>query len=143
MLIVCAVIAVAGKTVELPDKNGIERPFGAVFYHAKEVQTLFGFLGRRQGAVDILANNSDTLLLGIFPTLANLPLDRLLPLAVRRKAGIYHCDAVNLFFHSTRLLPVRMLLCLSALLRQHRVDEKVDFALFSSLYGNDLHAVCT
>ena len=50
-----AVIAVAGKAVQLPDKNYIKKALGAVFYHALEVGTVI-CLGRQSG-VNVTADN--------------------------------------------------------------------------------------
>ena len=94
-LVAGAVVAVAGKAVQLPYNNHIEQALAAVPYHVLKLRAVVGLSGK--GPVDVVPQDGDAILLGVGGTLPYLPLDALLSLAV---AGIscvndgFHCHAL-------------------------------------------------
>ena len=83
-----AVVAVAGKPVQLPDDNHIEQALAAVLNHVLKFRAVVGLGGK--GPVYVVAQNGDTVLLGKGGTLPDLPLDTFFPLVVGGIAGVYH-----------------------------------------------------
>ena len=95
-LIAGAVVTVTGKTVELPDDDHIEQMLVAVLNHLLKCGTMV--CPRGIGAVDVVLQNGDVVLLRESRTLADLSFDGFLTLVVGRIAGI------NNGFHQYRLL---------------------------------------
>ena len=87
-LIPGTVVAVPGKTVQLPDQHDVKQLFVAVFDHLLKLRAVVR-LGR-DGTVNIVLDDGDAILFRIGRTLANLAFDRFFTLAVRRIAGIDH-----------------------------------------------------
>ena len=85
-LVMGAVIAVAGKAVQLPDHNHVKQPFGAVLNHPLEIRAVI-CLGRK-GAVDILLDYHHSILFAVFHALPELAFNGLFPLVVGGVAGI-------------------------------------------------------
>ena len=94
-----AVVAVAGKPVQLPYDNHIEQALAAVSYHVLKLRAVVGLGG--EGPVDVVPQDGDFVLFSVFAALPNLPLNALLPLVV---AGI---SRVNDGFHCHTLLSVK------------------------------------
>ena len=84
----CAVIAVAGEAVELPDQHHIEQLALTVLYHVLELRPVRSSGG--QGSVDVTAEDGDAVSFGILRTFAELPFDGFFSLAVRGIAGVNH-----------------------------------------------------
>jgi len=80
VLVVHGIVAVSGKAVELPDQNHIEDFLRAVLDHPLEVWTVIR-LGR-VGTVDVGADHSDAVLLGVVLAVAQLSLNGRFTLAV-------------------------------------------------------------
>ena len=80
VLVVHGIVAVSGKTVELPDQNHIEDFLRAVLYHPLEVRAVIR-LGR-VGTVDVGADHGDAVLLGVVLAVAQLSLNGRFTLAV-------------------------------------------------------------
>ena len=87
-LVVGAVIAVTGKTVEFPYQHHIEQLLLAVLYHILKFWSVCGSGGQR--SVDIAAENGDAVSFGILRTLAELAFDGFFSLTVRGIAGVDH-----------------------------------------------------
>ena len=85
-LIMGTVIAIAGKTVQLPDHNHIKQPLSAVFNHSLEIGALIR-LGRK-GTVNIFLYDSHPIPAAIFHAFPDLSVDAFLALVVRGVAGI-------------------------------------------------------
>ena len=83
-----AVVAVPGKTVELPDQHDIKQLFVAVLDHLLELRAVVRFC--RNGTVDIVLDDGDAVLFGISRTFTNLAFDGFFTLVVRGIAGIDH-----------------------------------------------------
>src|SRR5699024_8606260 len=81
-----AVIAVAGKSVQLPDHNHVKQPFGAVLNHPLEIRAVIR-LGRK-GTVDIFLDYHHSILFAVFHALPELAFNGLFPLVVGGVAGI-------------------------------------------------------
>ena len=71
--IVCAVVTVAGKAVELPDQHHIEQLLLAVLYHILKFRPVCG--SGRQRSVNIAAENGDAVSFGILRTFPKLTFD--------------------------------------------------------------------
>ena len=95
-LISGAVVTVAGKAVEFPDDDHIEQVLVAVLNHLLKRGTMV--CPRGIGAVDVVLQNGDVVLLRESRTLADLSFDGFLALVVGRIAGIDDS------FHQYRLL---------------------------------------
>ena len=78
--VMCAVIAVAGEAVKFPDNDHIKQTLGAIFDHLLKVRSVIGL--RREGAINIVANNRDSVSFTILRTLTDLTLNGFLALAV-------------------------------------------------------------
>ena len=87
-LIPGTVVAVPGKTVELPDQHDVEQLFVAVFYHLLELGSIVR-LGR-DSTVNVVLDDSDAVLFGIGGAFPNLTFDGFFTLVVRGIAGIDH-----------------------------------------------------
>ena len=88
-LVVGAVVAVTGKTVQLPDNDQIKEALRAVLHHALKLRAVRGPGG--QGPVNVGPHNRKVVFLAVVGTLPNLALDALLPLAVAGIPGINYC----------------------------------------------------
>ena len=86
--IVCAVVAVAGETVELPYQHHIEQLLLAVLYHVLKFRPVRSSGG--QGSVDVTAEDGDAVSFGILRTFTELPFNAFFSLAVRGIAGVNH-----------------------------------------------------
>ena len=87
-LIPCAIVAVPGKTVELPDQHDVEQLLVAVFYHLLELRAIVR-LGR-DSTVNVVLDDSDSVLFGIRRAFTDLTLDGFFTLVVARIAGVDH-----------------------------------------------------
>ena len=87
-LIPCAIVAVPGKTVELPDQHDVEQLLVAVFYHLLELRAIVRL--SRDGTVNIVLDDGDAVLFGIGGAFTNLTLDRFFALIVAGIAGVDH-----------------------------------------------------
>ena len=85
-LVTGAIVAVAGKPVQLPDNDHIKQAFAAVLDHVLKFRAVVGLGGK--GPVNVVAQDGDTVLLGKGGTLSNLALNAFLPLVVGGIAGI-------------------------------------------------------
>ena len=81
VLVMCAIIAVMGETVEFQDKHDLKKPFCAILDHAMKLRTVSGFC--RQCAVNVAADNRHTVALGVIAALAELTFNRFFPLAIK------------------------------------------------------------
>ena len=88
VLVVHGIKPVPGKAVEFPDQNDVKQFFVAVLNHLLELRTVIR-LGR-DGSVNVMLDNGDTVLLCISRTFTNLAFDRFFTLVVRGIAGIDH-----------------------------------------------------
>ena len=84
-----AVVAVAGKSVQLPDNHHIKSPLGAVLDHPLEVGAVVCF--GRKGTVDILLHYGHTVLLTIFQALSYLTVNTFLSLTLAGITSINYC----------------------------------------------------
>ena len=73
VLVVHGIVAISGKAVELPDQNHIEDFLRAVLYHVLELRAVIR-LGRI-GTVNVSADHSDAVLLGVVLAVAQLSLN--------------------------------------------------------------------
>ena len=87
-LVAGAVVAVAGKPVQLPDDNHIEQALATIFNHVLKFRAVISLSGK--GPVNVVAQDGDTVLLGKGSTLPNLPLDTFLSLIVGGITSIDH-----------------------------------------------------
>ena len=85
-LVASAVVAVAGKAVQLPDQNDVKQLALAVLNHLLKLGAVVRF-GRNR-PVDIVLDHRDTVLLGIGGAFANLAFDGFLALIVGGIAGV-------------------------------------------------------
>ena len=83
-----AVVAVPGKTVELPDQHDIKQLFVAVLDHLLELRAVVRFC--RNGTVDIVLDDGDAILFRIGGALPDLTFNGFFALTVSRIAGIDH-----------------------------------------------------
>ena len=88
VLVMRAVVAVTGETVEFPDKHDLKKALCAVLDHTLKLRTVSGF--RRQCAVDVAADNRYAVALCVFAAFTELTFNRFFPLAVGGIAGIDH-----------------------------------------------------
>ena len=91
-LVAGAVVAVAGKPVQLPDDNHIEQALAAVFNHVLKFRAVIGLGGK--GTIYVVAQDGDAVLLSKGSTLSDLTFDTFFPLVVGGIAGVNNC------FHS-------------------------------------------
>ena len=87
-LIPCAIVAVPGKTVELPDQHDVEQLLVAVFYHLLELRAIVRL--SRDGTVNIVLDDGDAVLFSIGGAFTNLTFDRFFALIVAGIAGVDH-----------------------------------------------------
>ena len=87
-LIPGTVVAVPGKTVELPDQHDVEQLFVAVFNHLLELRAVVR-LGR-DSTVNVVLDDSDSVLFGIRRAFTDLTLDGFFTLVITGIAGVYH-----------------------------------------------------
>ena len=80
VLVIHGIEPIPGKAVELPDQNHIEDFLRAVLYHPLEVRAVIR-LGR-DGAVNVVLDDSDVILFGIGLAVAQLSLNGRFSLAV-------------------------------------------------------------
>ena len=81
VLIMCRIVTVPGKTVELPDQHDVEQLFVAVFYHLLELRAIVRF--GRDGTVDIVLDDGDAVLLRIGSAFTNLAFNGFFALVIR------------------------------------------------------------
>ena len=81
-----AVIAVACEAIQLPDDDHIEQLFVAVLDHVLKLRAIVRFC--REGAINIMPQNSDPILFGVGRALPELTLDGFLSLIVRGIPGV-------------------------------------------------------
>ena len=89
VFIVGGVVAVAGETVEFPNKHGIEQLAIAVFDHPLEFGAVVRLCGER--AVDVCTEYGNAVPFGKFHALADLTFDALLSLVVTRISSVDDC----------------------------------------------------
>ena len=87
-LIPGTVVAIPGKAVQLPDQHNVKQLLVAVLYHLLELRAIIR-LGR-DGAVNVVLDDSDIVFLGIRRTFTDLTLDGFFALIVTRIAGVDH-----------------------------------------------------
>ena len=87
-LIPGTVVAVPGKTVELPDQHDVKQLLVAVFYHLLELRAVVR-LGR-DGTVDVVLDDGDAVLFGIGGAFPDLTFDGFFALVVTGIAGVDH-----------------------------------------------------
>nr|UWG94777.1 MAG: hypothetical protein [Bacteriophage sp.] len=83
----CAVVAVAGEAIQLPNNNPLELLFTCVGDHSLKVGAFVRFPA--DCAVDIFPDYLQPFPLGVGVTIAQLPFYALLLLAMGRIAGVY------------------------------------------------------
>ena len=84
-LVAGAVVAVAGKPVQLPDDNHIEQALAAVLNHVLKFRAVIGLGGK--GPVYVVAQDGDAVLLSKGSTLSESGLRCFLPAGCRRNSG--------------------------------------------------------
>ena len=82
------VVAVSGKAVKFPDQHNVKQLFVTVLYHLLELRAVVR-LGR-DGAINVVLDDGDAVLLGIGRAFPNLTFDGFLTLVVAGIAGVYH-----------------------------------------------------
>ena len=87
-LIPGTVVAVPGKTVQLPDQHNIKQLLVAVLYHLLKLRAVV-CLGR-DSTVDVVLNDGDVVSLGIRRTFTDLTLDGFFALVITGIAGVDH-----------------------------------------------------
>ena len=85
-LVPCAIVAVSGKAIKFPDQHDVKQLLIAVFYHLLELRTIVR-LGR-DGTVDVVLDDSDSVLFGIRRAFTDLTLDGFFTLVVTGIAGV-------------------------------------------------------
>lgn len=85
----CAVIAVTGEAVKLPDDNNIKQLALAICNHLLELGSVVG--GARNGPICVSANNGVAVALCIGRTFFDLALDGFFSLAAGGVTGINDC----------------------------------------------------
>ena len=80
--------AISAKTVQLPDQNNIKQLLVAVLYHLLELRAIIR-LGR-DGAVNVVLDDSDVILFGIGRAFTNLAFDGFFALVITGIAGVDH-----------------------------------------------------
>ena len=81
VLIMCRIVTVPGKAVELPDQHDIKQPLFAVLDHLLELRPIVRFC--RDGTVNVVLDDGDAILFGISRTFTNLAFDRFFALVIR------------------------------------------------------------
>ena len=87
-LIPGTVVAVPGKTVQLPDQHNVKQLLVAVLNHLLELRAVVRFGG--DSTVDVVLDYRNAVLLGIGGTFPNLTLNRFFTLVVTGIAGVDH-----------------------------------------------------
>ena len=87
-LIPGTVVAIPGKAVKFPDQNNIKQLLVAVLYHLLELRAIIR-LGR-DGAVNVVLDDSDVILFGIGRAFTNLAFDGFFTLIVAGITGVDH-----------------------------------------------------
>src|SRR5699024_5853566 len=87
-LVAGAVVAVAGKPVQLPNDNHIEQALAAVLNHVLKFRAVVGLGGK--GPVNVVAQDGNTVLLGKGGTLPDLSFYAFFPLVIGGIAGVNH-----------------------------------------------------
>ena len=87
-LIPGTVVAVPGKTVQLPDQHDVKQLFVAVFDHLLKLRAVVR-LGR-DGTVNVVLDHRNAILFGIGRTFTNLAFNGFFTLVVAGIAGVYH-----------------------------------------------------
>ena len=80
--------AISAKTVQLPDQHNIKQLLVAVLYHLLELRAIIR-LGR-DGAVNVVLDDSDVILFGIGRAFTNLAFDGFFALVITGIAGVDH-----------------------------------------------------
>ena len=88
-LIPGTVVAIPGKTVELPDQHDIKQLFVAVFYHLLKLRAVV-CLGR-DGTVNVVLDDGDAVLFRIGRAFPDLTFDGFFALVVAGIASVDHC----------------------------------------------------
>ena len=97
-LIPGTVVAIPGKAVKFPDQNNIKQLLVAVLYHLLELRAIIR-LGR-DGAVNVVLDDSDVILFGIGRAFTNLAFDGFFALVITGIAGVDHSGhGGHLSFH--------------------------------------------
>ncbi len=92
-----AVVSVTAESVELPHDDELEDLFRRIGNHALKLGTVV--LRAAHGAVYIFADYGIAHTLGVFAAIAELPVDGLLVLLVRRIAGVNYCIHMYSFLY--------------------------------------------
>ena len=87
-LVPCAVVAVPGKTIQLPDNDDIKDSTFTVLNHLLELRSIIRFC--RDGTVDIVLHHREAVLLCIGSTFPYLTFDGFFTLVVAGIAGVDH-----------------------------------------------------
>ena len=87
-LIPGTVVAIPGKAVQLPDQHNVKQLLVAVLYHLLELRAVV-CLGR-DGAINVVLDDGDAVLLGIGRAFPNLTFDGFFTLVITGIAGIDH-----------------------------------------------------
>ena len=87
-LIPGTVVAIPGKAVKFPDQNNIKQLLVAVLYHLLELRAIIR-LGR-DGAVNVVLDDSDVILFGIGRAFTNLAFNGFFALVITGIAGVDH-----------------------------------------------------
>ena len=82
------VVAVSGKAIQFPDQNDVKQLLVAVLYHLLKLRAVV-CLGRN-GTINVMLNNGDTVLFCIGGTLTDLAFDGFFALVIAGIAGIDH-----------------------------------------------------
>ena len=94
VLVVCTVVAVAGKAVELVDNYGFEGTLLCISYHLQELMPLFGVLAGRGRAIYISSYYRNAMPLTVVKAYSLLTLNGLFRLRAARiseiEAGFYN-----------------------------------------------------
>ena len=84
----CAVIAIPGKTIQLPNNDHIEQTLPAVPDHVLKLRAVVRLCG--EGSINIMPQNCDPVLFRVGRALPELTLDGFLPLTVGGVSSIDH-----------------------------------------------------
>ena len=87
-LIPGTVVAIPGKAVKFPDQNNIKQLLVAVLYHLLELRAIIRLV--RDGAVNVVLDDSDVILFGIGRAFTNLAFDGFFALVITGIAGVDH-----------------------------------------------------
>ena len=88
VLVVHGIEPIPGKAVKFPDQNNIKQLLVAVLYHLLELRAIIR-LGR-DGAVNVVLDDSDVILFGIGRAFTNLAFDGFFALVITGIAGVDH-----------------------------------------------------